>query len=162
MTYGLKYGVELEVSVGVVELFIVMNANADWCPGQIWQTISLSSQGGQCASGSWSFFLTWLWNWEIWRIILNQSMQKLSVHVICVNVKLPHREFWRLIMNQSMKMSSIIYILTTPGKTEPTFTFILISLTVLSCLEENVNKPGLVSQPTTLHWISSWEIQVSL
>ena len=54
-------------------------------------------------------------------------------------------------MNQSMKMSSIVYILTTPGKTEPTFTFILISLTVLSCLEENVNKPGLVSQPTTLH-----------
>ena len=29
VTYGLKYGVELEVSVGVVELFIVMNANAD-------------------------------------------------------------------------------------------------------------------------------------
>ena len=35
VTYGLKYGVELEVSVGVVELFIVMNANADWFPGQI-------------------------------------------------------------------------------------------------------------------------------
>ena len=29
VTYGLKYGVELEVSVGLVELFIVMNANAD-------------------------------------------------------------------------------------------------------------------------------------
>ena len=118
----------------------------------------LSSQGGQCASGSWSFFLTWLWNWEIWRIILNQSMQKLSVHVICVNVKLPHREFWRLIMNQSMKMSSIVYILTTPGKTAPTFTFISISLTVLSCLEENVNKPGLVSQPTKLIILSLYSM----
>ena len=38
--YGLKYSVEHEVSVGVVELFIVMNANADWFPGQIWWTIS--------------------------------------------------------------------------------------------------------------------------
>ena len=28
------------------------------------------------------------------------------IYVICVNIKLQHREFWRLIMNQSMKMSS--------------------------------------------------------
>ena len=27
-------------SVGVVELFLVMNENADWFPGQIWGTIS--------------------------------------------------------------------------------------------------------------------------
>ena len=55
-------------------------------------------------------------------------------------------------------MSSIVYFLTTPGKTAPTFTFISISLTVLSCLEENVNKPGLVSQPTKLIILSLYSM----
>ena len=32
------------------------------------------------------------------------------IHVICMNIKLQHREFWRLIMNQSMKMSSTLVI----------------------------------------------------
>ena len=40
MIYGLKYGVKYEVSVGVVELFIVMNANADWLPGLIYHLTS--------------------------------------------------------------------------------------------------------------------------
>ena len=58
VTYGLKYGVELEVSVGVVELFIVMNANADWFPGQIWWTLSPLLTGRAVCQWVLEFFLT--------------------------------------------------------------------------------------------------------
>ena len=55
----------------------------------------LSSQGGQCASESApGICLTWLWNRDIWRLILNQSRQKLCIHVIC--------DFWGLIYIESV------------------------------------------------------------
>ena len=70
------------------------------------------------------------------------------IHVICVNIKLQHREFWRLIMKQSMKMSSTL-VISVNMKENNRDIWILI-------LNQSMRKSE------DLHWISSWEIQVSL
>ena len=61
----------------------------------------ITSQGGQCASAP-GVFLTWLWNRDIWRLILNQSMEKSSILVISFNIKLQEREQFRVMFAENI------------------------------------------------------------
>ena len=74
-TYGLKSGVEHEVmeSLGVVELILVMNANADWFPGLInWIISPLLTGRAVCQ---------WVrqWSWNLFDMIVNVVIVKRSL-----------------------------------------------------------------------------------
>ena len=137
------------MSVGVVELFIVMNANADWFPGLIWWTISPLLTGRAVCQWVLEFFFDMIVKQGHLKIHIESVQAKVEyIYVICVNIKLQHREFWRLIMKQSMKMSSTL-VISVNMKENNRDIWILI-------LNQSMRKSE------DLHWISSWEIQVSL
>ena len=101
------------------------------------------------------------------------------IHVICVNIKLQHREFWRLIMNQSMKMSSTLVISVNIKENNRDIWILILNQSIrksdiivfnaIKNLEHrdiwrftlnHFSFPNGKSKDT--YWVSSWENQVSL
>jgi len=101
------------------------------------------------------------------------------IYVICVNIKLQHREFWRLIMNQSMKMSSTLVISVNIKENNRDIWILILNQSIrksdiivfnaIKNLEHRdiwrftLNQfsfPNGKSKDT--YWVSSWENQVSL